>query len=219
MKTSITTSRKKSTTKPKVVKERPRVWTFIVYPDSAPENWREILDDEHFAWAESPLHDKDMNPDNTPKKPHWHVIMNFEGHKSEEQVKSIVAKVNGPMPKPVQSVKAMTRYMAHLDNPEKAQYPVSKIIAHGGFDLADALRPTASSRYEFIAEMIDFIIKEHVTEFVDFMQYCRKSRYDDWFPIMCDSGSFVIKEVIKSNRHKPKPTGQGAGLATQALRE
>lgn len=43
----------------KIIKGRD--WAFIVYPESAPENWREILDDTHIRWIESPLHDKDFN--------------------------------------------------------------------------------------------------------------------------------------------------------------
>ena len=209
MATIVSKSRKKSTAGQK--DDRQRNWTCIVYPDSAPTNWREILDEEHMPWAESPLHDKDVNADGTPKKPHWHVLMTFEGKKSFEQMKAITDKINAPIPKAVQSVKAMTRYMAHLDNPEKAQYPVSKIIAHGGFDLADALRATASSRYELIAEMIDFITKEKYTEFIDFMNYCKDHRYDDWFPIMCDSGAFLIDKVLKSNRFKSKPEAKADG--------
>ena len=37
--------------------------------------------------AISPLHDKDMNPDNTPKKPHYHVILTYSGPTSYNVVK------------------------------------------------------------------------------------------------------------------------------------
>ena len=47
--------------------DRARTWTFIVYPESAPQNWRELLDECHVSWVESPLHDKDVNPDGTVK--------------------------------------------------------------------------------------------------------------------------------------------------------
>lgn len=40
---------------------RTRSWTFILYPESAPENWREILNDLFIQWVESPLHDKDID--------------------------------------------------------------------------------------------------------------------------------------------------------------
>ena len=43
--------------------EKGRDWTFVVYPESAPSNWRELLDDTHLRWIESPLHDKDLDAD------------------------------------------------------------------------------------------------------------------------------------------------------------
>ena len=48
--------------------KRTRNWMIIVYPDSAPERWEDILDEMHIAWACSPLHDKDVNADGTPKR-------------------------------------------------------------------------------------------------------------------------------------------------------
>ena len=187
----------------KLKDNRKRNWAIVVYPESAPENWRDILDDEHMEWIESPLHDKDINPDGSIKKPHWHVMLLFDGNKSYEQIKEITDKINAPSPKYIQSVRAMVRYFAHLDNPEKAQYSISEIKAHGGVDLIELLKPTASSRYQMIAEMVEYIQVHSVTEFIDFMIFCSECHFDDWFPLLCDSAAFVIQEVIKSNRHKP----------------
>ena len=56
-------------------KTRAKDWTFIVYPESAPENWRSILADKLQVKAIiSPLHDKDILDDveQTPKR---HIIM------------------------------------------------------------------------------------------------------------------------------------------------
>ena len=61
---------------------RARTWTFILYPESAPENWRDILDGYHIPWVESPLHDRDVNPDGTVKKAHRHIILLCAGKKS-----------------------------------------------------------------------------------------------------------------------------------------
>ena len=58
--------------------------TFIVYPESAPENWRSILADKLQVKAIiSPLHDKDILDDveQTPKKAHYHVILRFDNQK------------------------------------------------------------------------------------------------------------------------------------------
>ena len=78
---------------------RKRNWVFVLYPESAPENWREQLRDMLVPGFISPLHDKDVNADGTPKKPHWHVILTFKGLKSYEQVKAITDKLNARLHK------------------------------------------------------------------------------------------------------------------------
>ena len=64
-----------------------RNWAFVLYPESAPADWREQLQKTGLQCAISPLHDKDMNPDNTPKKPHYHVILTYSGPTSYNVVK------------------------------------------------------------------------------------------------------------------------------------
>lgn len=182
--------------------ERLRAWTFILYPESAPDDWREILDDEHIEWAESPLHDKDINADGTPKKPHKHILLSFPGKKSYEQIKAITDKLNCPVPQKCHNQKSLVRYFCHLDNPDKAQYKTSDIISHGGFNVDDVLKPSTSEVYEKIAEMIDYVRMYNITEFQDLMDYAISNRYDDWFPLLCDRCAFVIDKYIKSQRHR-----------------
>ncbi len=106
---------------------RTRNWSFIIYPESAPSNWRTILDDMHLEWIESPLHDKDINGNGEQKKAHIHILILFGGVKAYEQVKEITDKLGQPIPERVHNVKSLVRYMAHLDNPEKAQYSINDI--------------------------------------------------------------------------------------------
>lgn len=181
---------------------RTRNWTVVLYPESAPENWREILDDLHIEWIESPLHDSDLNATGEKKKAHWHILMLFGGVKSYEQVKEITDSLNAPRPERCHNAKAMVRYMAHLDNPDKAQYSISDIVAHGGVDLAEMLRPSSSERYSLIKEMILYIRSAGITEFQDLLDYAADERFDDWFPLLCDNSAFVIGQYIKSQRHR-----------------
>ena len=51
-----------------------RNWAFVLYPESAPENWKEQLQLTGLPCVISPIHDKDVNPDGTPKKAHHHII-------------------------------------------------------------------------------------------------------------------------------------------------
>lgn len=188
---------------------RTRNWTIVLYPESAPENWRDILDELHIEWVESPLHDKDINADGEPKKPHWHVLLMFGGVKTWEQVLGITGQLNAPIPQRCHNAKSMVRYMAHLDNPSKAQYSVSDIIGHGGVDLSEMLRPSSSERYTLIAEMTEFISDNDITEFKDLLDYARIYQFDTWFPLLCDNSAYVIGQYIKSNRHRKQTQSDG----------
>lgn len=181
--------------------ERTRNWTFVVYPESAPKNWRELIDEQHIQWVESPLHDNDMNEDGSTKKPHWHILLMFEGNKSFEQIKELTDKLNCPIPQKVASAKGLVRYMAHMDNPDKVQYDKSLIIGHGGADVAELLKPTSSTRYQLIGEMMDFVKEKNIVEMKDLLYYARVERFDDWFPLLCDNSAYIMNALIKSNRH------------------
>ena len=180
---------------------RTRNWTFIVYPESAPTDWREKLDETHAPFCISPLHDKDVNPDGTPKKPHWHVVMLFEGMKTYEQVEEIAKSTNGTIPQRVESGRGMVRYLAHMDNPEKAQYDKSLIEAHGGVDLADYLVSSAASEMEKVKEMLRYIVENDVVEYEDLVIYAMENE-TEWFELLVTSKTYFVNAFIKSRRHR-----------------
>lgn len=180
---------------------RTRTWTFILYPESAPDNWRETLNDLFIEWVESPLHDKDVNPDGEIKKPHWHILLIFPSVKTYEQVSKITDMLKAPSPQKAMSAKGVVRYMVHLDNPEKFQYDKADIKGYGGVDVNDLLRPTSSDRYNLIKEMIIFIRENDIKEMKDLLDYAIEERFDDWFPLLSDNSAYIVGQYIKSNRH------------------
>lgn len=182
--------------------ERTRNWTFVVYPESAPEDWREIIDDLHVPWIESPLHDKDVNPDGEIKKPHWHVMIMFSSNKSYNQIREITMKLRSPNPQKVANAKGMVRYFAHLDNPEKFQYDKTEIIEHAGADVSPYLAVTSAERYELIREMMSFVKEKKIIEMKDLLDYAMNERFDDWFPLLCDNSAYIMDSYIRSNRHR-----------------
>lgn len=182
--------------------DRTRIWTAVIYPDSAPAEWREILDDQHFEWVESPLHEFDVNPTGEVKKAHWHLVLMFDGPKSYEQVCSLLEPLNCPIPQRCHSLRGAVRYLVHMDNPEKYQYSLADIRCHGGADIASALAPSSSERYDLVAEMMEFVAKQGITEFQDLADYARTQRREDWFPLICDNSAFVLQQYIKSQRFR-----------------
>lgn len=175
---------------------RTRNYACVVYPESAPEDWREILTQYKIPAFISPLHDKDMDPQKQPKKPHYHVMVMFEGKKSVEQIKEIFEAIGGVGMETVQSVRGYARYLCHMDNPEKAQYNPEDVISLGGADYP-AIINLATDKYKAIDEMIDFCDEKNIYAYSDLLRYAKEFRRD-WFRILCDSGTMVIKEYLKS---------------------
>jgi hypothetical protein len=174
-----------------------------MYPESAPDNWQDVLSELRTPWALSPLHDRCINPDNTPKKHHWHVVLQFEGKKSFEQIKAITDSLNAPIPQKVANMVGVIRYMAHMDNPEKAQYLPSAIKTFGGMDISKFIKPTVTERYACLIEMRQYIKDNHITEFYQLYDYAAEHRYEDWFKLLSDNSAVIMNMYITSQRHTP----------------
>ena len=187
--------------KAKKVDNRARNWSLVVYPESAPENWRDILDDYHIPWVESPLHDKDVNPDGEIKKAHWHIGLFFLEKKLYGQILEITNKLNCPAPQIMKNSKGQIRYFAHMDNPEKYQYKPSEIIAHGGADIRKYLTATGGDKIKILAEMQDWIDETGCTEFHELARYARNERFDDWYDVIATQSTVFLNAYIRSKRH------------------
>ena len=179
-------------------KGRTRNYATVVYPDSAPENWQEILTQQFVPAFISPLHDKDLNPTGEAKKAHWHVVIMFDGVKTREQAEAVFKRINGVGCEVVQSIRGYARYLCHLDNPEKYQYDISNVRSLCGADYSGTIG-LATDKYKAIGEMIDFCEEYNIVSYSDLLKYCRNERFD-WFRVLCDNGTVVMKEYLKSKK-------------------
>lgn len=175
--------------------QRTRSYATIVYPDSAPADWMEKLEELHVPCLISPLHDKDINPDGTPKKPHFHVLLLFESVKSLQQVKEMLKKVKSVGCEKVNSVRGYTRYLCHLDNPEKHQYNPTGVQSLSGADYQSIVE-LASDRRETSREIISFCREYGIISFSSLIEYADAYR-EDWLVYLSKSG-WLVKEYLKS---------------------
>ena len=107
----------------KLSNQKGRAWAFVMYPESMPDNYFELLEQTGLPFAISPLHDKDLDPTGQPKKPHYHVMCYYDNTTTKKNVKENVCDlVNGTIPIKLESMRGMYRYHLHLDNPDKYQY-------------------------------------------------------------------------------------------------
>lgn len=175
---------------------RTRNFATVVYPESAPERWQSILEEEFVPAFISPLHDSDVDPFGEKKKEHYHVVIMFDSVKTNEQAKELFEKIGGVGCEKVNSIRGYARYLCHLDNPEKFQYAQENVRCLCGADYSGTIG-LATDKYKAISEMIDYCTENRVYSYADLLRYCRTYRFD-WFRVLCDNGTVVMKEFLKS---------------------
>ena len=185
---------------------RKHVYTFILYPDSCASDWKDYLDSLMIPILVSPLHDLDVLPSGEKKKPHYHVLLDFgQAKKSWEQVQEYISPIGGVLA-PVRSngscdswvanKRTCARYFCHLDSPDKVQYNPDDVLCFGGFDFW-AIANSTSNKYATIKAIISFCRDQGIYDYADLMDYCIE--YNDmWYMTLCDGGTYVIKEYMKS---------------------
>lgn len=186
--------------------DRKRCFATIVYPESAPENWRNILSDMHVQACISPLHDRDLYevpekvcPDQHVKKykkEHYHVMLYFEGKQSDQTVMTMISKFGGVGLEHIISKSAYARYLIHADNPEKAQYAATDVRCLGGADYYK-WSGLDSDPMMFIGDIMDFIDKHDVVSFYNLAKYARKYR-PEWHKVLATRNTIFFKEYLKS---------------------
>lgn len=177
-----------------------RNWAFVLYPESAPQDWKEQLQLSGLAGAISPLHDKDTNPTGEPKKPHYHVIVVYSGPTSFNVVKGLTDKLNQPIPQPLEQVRGYYRYLTHKDNPEKYQYNEQDIQTINGFDISEFIEITKSEILAIKAKLQTLIREKDFQEYADFLDYLQdfgdKTDYD-----IASSHTIFFNTYLKSRRY------------------
>jgi len=192
---------------PKNVKKR--YWCAVVYPESLPDDWQQILIESGLSCAISPLHDKDIDPTGEPKKPHYHVILCYSGPTTFNVVKALTERLNAPHPQPLDSVKGYYRYLTHKDNPEKAQYDESKIKVLGGFDIGDFIELTSMEISRILIDLTCFCIDQDIDEYADLMTILTYKALDENATVddlnrvkVAQSHTVYLNTFVSSRRNK-----------------
>lgn len=180
---------------------RYRNFVTLIYPESAPPDWLDKLRALHVPTFVSPIHDKDVEVNKETgvvehKKPHYHIILMFEGVKTFKQVQSLIETFGGVGCKNAQSLRGYARYLCHYDNPEKARYSRADVIEICGADY-DAITHMPMDDMAVLSSMMDFIRINKIKYFSTFADYCRIYN-QEWFKAIITRFAYFIKEYIKS---------------------
>lgn len=181
--------------------KRARSWTAIVYPESAPENWLEILSEQLVESLVSPLHDKDVEPTGELKKAHYHVVLSYSNPTTYEKACEVFSMIKAVVPPErdsrVKDFRQMARYLCHLDQPNKHRYNTCDVISFGAIEY-EALVMTASDEDCMLDEIEEFIKKNRIVSFTTFQKVCREL-HPEWKYALRHKYSYYIRETIKAN--------------------
>lgn len=179
---------------------RTRNWATILYPESAPDDWQDILTNLHVRAACSPLHDSDLDAKGQLKKPHWHLIVCFDSVKTYEQASAVFQQIGGVGCVKISDVHAYCRYLCHQDNPEKHQYDIKDITTFAGFDVYDYV-VSKSDQAEMLGDITEYIAANHITSFIDFMRWAKREQ-PEWFRLITACKTFLVWKLIESEGYK-----------------
>ena len=181
-----------------------RNWAFVVYPESLPDNWQDIVLETGLPMAFSPLHDKDINPTGEIKKPHYHVICYYENTTTQKNVKeNVTDRLNGTIPIKLESMVGMYRYHLHLDNPEKYQYDDRNRMFFNGFDVNKVDSLTYTEIGKILMELQTLIRREHILEYADLLDILQDNEMLNALDVARNHTLF-LNTYITSRRYKTR---------------
>jgi hypothetical protein len=198
--------------------QKSRAFACVIYPDSAPEDWLKRLEDTFIPAIVSPLHDKDVNPDGTPKKAHYHVMIMYDGPRTLKQAKRLLSDVgaaNGHA-EVVNTVSGTARYFCHLDNPDKAQYNIKDVKELSGIDYL-YLTNRDSDKLKILGDIQDFIDRNMVYSFAQLQRYA-KAQEPTWYKLLSEKCGWNIKEYLKSVWWEDEQIFNAMGVPMAALK-
>lgn len=179
-----------------------RNWVFMAYPESLPADWLDQLRQTGLKIAVSPLHDRDIDPDGQPKKPHYHVILCYDGPQTYNAVRTLTnVQLGQTVPQPLEAVRGYYRYLTHADNPDKAQYAAADIVTLGGFDIRDYCELTKTEVNKIMWDIQEFVRLEGITEYADLLDVLQDGgdTMRDWYDVAI-SHTMMFTSYLRSRR-------------------
>lgn len=205
-----------------------RGFAFLIYPESAPQYWLDLLEGTHLRALVSPLHDADVwteadearnaeHKAGTLKKPHYHCMVLFDGPTTAKNALSVLEPLGVKYVEPVASVANMTRYFAHLDNEDKARYDANDIKALNGayIDLTRELSPEEKRIIKL--KVLAWIRDNSVTEYADVVNYAMDAE-PDWLDYVT-SQTIFLTGYLRSVRGKYKAIAEAMDAVDVAERK
>lgn len=176
-------------------------WSVVFYPESAPDNWIDIIESTHVPCIISPEHNADLKDDGTLKKSHFHLLIKYDRLKSARQVinQFCIPLNTTPYAEIAESPYGSYRYLWHADSPFKTKYDPSELIPLNGFRedmVLDAGEVTNCDKLEFI---LSFAFENGIRSFGQLVASCLYTNDlgKEYFPYIVKN-SYFLNSCLRS---------------------
>lgn len=147
--------------------DKSRSWGFILYPESAPDNWLEILDMTGIPIAISPCHDKDLDKEGNLLKPHYHVVVYRKGPTTFKAMARLSRSLNATRPIELWSLKGSVKYLNHSNAKNKFQYSQNDIMYLNEFPSVEQLSEETDMEILQKTRILKYIRENSICEYAD----------------------------------------------------
>lgn len=178
-----------------------KCYTFasLYYPENMPEDWRKRIEQTHIPCCVSPFHQPDPDPIcDGEKKAHYHIVMYFGKQTSLQQAREVFEYVGASSKwiEIVRSTQGYSRYICHLDHPDKEQFSINQVMEFNGAEYAKYIDDDETF-LKNLEEITDYVLANQITSFHKLAAYARYNNRE-WFRILSMRSTLYFRTLINS---------------------
>ncbi|HIA7028159.1 TPA: replication protein [Staphylococcus aureus] len=188
-----------------MAKDKARYFTFLLYPDSLPEDWEMKLESIGVPIAISPLHDKDLSDvkGQKYKKAHYHVIYVAKNPVTADSVRKRIQRTLGNKSVAmvqivVQSMENMYLYLTHESKDaiakNKRVYDKKDIKLLNNFDIDRYITLDVEDKDDMLNDVCDLIDEHGLANIRELRRFIRVHGAKHNLPSMK-----IINSVLRSH--------------------
>ena len=188
-----------------MAKDKARYFTFLLYPDSLPEDWEMKLESIGVPIAISPLHDKDLSDvkGQKYKKAHYHVIYVAKNPVTADSVRKRIQRTLGNKSVAmvqivVQSMENIYLYLTHESKDaiakNKRVYDKKDIKLLNNFDIDRYITLDVEDKDDMLNDVCDLIDEHGLANIRELRRFIRVHGAEHNLPSMK-----IINSVLRSH--------------------
>lgn len=188
-----------------MAKDKARYFTFLLYPESIPNDWSQRLELMGVPIAISPLHDKDKSnvEGQTYKKAHYHVVYVAKNPVTTDSVRKRIQRVLGARSVSkvqivVQSMENMYLYLTHESKDaiakNKHKYSKRDITLLNNFDIDRYVTLDVEDKDDMLNDVCDLIDDHNLANIRELRRFVKLHGIEYGLPSMK-----IINSVLRAH--------------------